>query len=161
MNRAEGRPNVSAGRARLPIRVGPCSPVAADVGRAVPGFTLIEILIAVLVLNMAIMGVMAVFAAATRSHVRGVHETEAAIIATSVTAEARSAFRDRMTLPTASGAKVPGKPRYSYDIEYIDLGSKGDDRKGTEVLMRVRVRWTVGGRGASLAFDTILLRKMN
>lgn len=105
---------------------------------------------------MAMMGVMAVFAAAANSHRRGVDGTEAAIIATSVTARARSAFRDRASLPVASGEKVPGKPRYSYDIEYVDL-----DKKGSEVLMRVRVRWSARGRGASVVFDTILLKKMD
>ncbi len=109
-----------------------------------------------MVLNMAMMGVMAVFVAATGSHQRGVDGTEAAIIATSVAAEARADFRDRASLPVASGVKVPGRPRYSYDIEYIDLDGMGD-----EVMMRVRVRWAARGRGASVLFETILMRKLD
>ncbi|MHC4199712.1 MAG: type IV pilus modification PilV family protein [Planctomycetota bacterium] len=129
---------------------------SSAVASAVRGFTLIEILIAIMVLNMAMMGVMAVFAAAAGSHQRGVDGTEAAIIASSVVAEARASFRDRASLPVASGEKVPGRPRYSYDIEYIDLDGRGD-----EVLMRVRVRWAARGRGASVSFETILMRKLD
>ena len=134
---------VLGGRSRSAFRVG-------------PGFTLVELLIAVALLSTAMMGIMAVFAAAANSHRAGVDGTEAAIIASSVVAEARTVFREAGMLTPAEGLKWPGRPRYSYDIEYVPL-----DKAGDELLMRVVVRWSVRGRGSSRAFDTILLRRMD
>jgi prepilin-type N-terminal cleavage/methylation domain-containing protein len=122
--------------------------------RAARGFTLVELLVAIGILAMAAGGVIAVFAAATRSYVRGIDGTEAALIASSLVAEARTAFWERDCLKDASDMKVPGKPRYTYDLTYYEL-----DRAGDEVLMRVRVRWSERGRETHLDFDTILFRK--
>ncbi len=118
-------------------------------------FTLIEILVAISILSIAMMGVMAVFASAARSHQRGVDGTEAAIIATGIAAEARAVFVERGSLVPVLNNAVHGNPRYFYDIEYIDL-----DKTGDEVMMRIRVGWSRRGRRTSEVFDTILMRKM-
>ncbi len=104
---------------------------------------------------MAILGVMAVFVSATSSYRRGIDGTEAALLATNVISRARAAFRDGAGLPRASAEKVPERPRYFCSIEYVDLDGFGD-----EVFMRVSVSWNVRGRGRSVSFDTILLRKL-
>lgn len=120
------------------------------------GFTLIEVLIAVAILSLGMMGVLAVFAAATESHRRAVDGAEAAMIATSLAAEARARFREPGCLVPVTDAAVPQRPRYRYDIEYIPLDADGD-----EVLMQIRVRWAERGRSAGLAFQTVLFRKQD
>jgi type II secretion system protein I len=118
------------------------------------GFTLIELLVAIAILAMAAGGVMAVFAAATRSHARAVHGTEAAVIATGLVAEARAEFRESGGPAEIHDAKVPGKRRYTYDRECYPLDVAGD-----EVLLRIRIRWARRGRETHLDFDTIIFRK--
>ena len=118
------------------------------------GFTLIELLIAIAILAMAAGGVMAVFAAATRSHARAVDGTEAAVIATGLVAEARAEFREPGGPAERHDVKIPGKRRYTYDRECIPL-----DRAGDEVLLRIRIRWWRRGREAHLDFNTIIFRK--
>jgi type II secretory pathway pseudopilin PulG len=115
---------------------------------------MVELLVAIAILAMAAGGVMAVFAAATRSHSRAVDGTEAAIIATGLVAEARAEFRDPGGPPERAGVKVPGKWRYTYDRICYPLDAKGD-----EVLLRIRIRWSRRGRETYLDFDTIAFRK--
>ena len=118
------------------------------------GFTMIELLVAIAILAMASGGVLAVFAAATRSHARAIDGTEAAIIATGLVAEARTEFRERGGPPERQDVKIPGKPRYSYDRECFPLDDSGD-----EVLLRIRVHWSRRGNETHLDFDTIIFRK--
>ena len=129
-------------------------PIPRHGWRYMRGFTLIELLIAIAILAMASGGVMAVFAAATRSHARAVDGTEAAVIASGLVAEARAEFRERGGPPPRQGIKVPGKRRYSYDRECFPLDGEGD-----EVLLRIRVYWSRRGRETHLDFDTIIFRK--
>lgn len=118
------------------------------------GFTLVEILIAVAIFSLGMMGILAVFGAATESHRRAVDGAEAAMIASSVASEARARFRGAGSLVPVIDAKVEGKPRYRYDVEYVQLDDSAD-----EVLMHIKVRWTERGRGSFLSFYTILFRK--
>jgi type II secretion system protein I len=118
------------------------------------GFTLIELLIAISILAMAAGGVMAVFAAATRSHARAIDGTEAAVIATGLVAEARAEFRKRGGPPERKNVRIPGKRRYTYDRECFPLDAAGD-----EVLLRIRVYWSRRGKNTHLDFDTIIFRK--
>jgi prepilin-type N-terminal cleavage/methylation domain-containing protein len=128
--------------------------VGARARTAACGFSLLEVLIAIGILSLAVGGVLAVFAAAVRSHSRAVHSTEAAMIASSVVSEARARFKPDVTLPPVKDAHFPGKPRYRFDIEYVEL-----DKPGDEVMMIVRVHWKERGRLTSYLFTTILVRK--
>ncbi len=115
---------------------------------------MIELLIAIAILAMAAGGVMAVFAAATRSHARAVDGTEAAVIATGLVAEARAEFRERGGPPERRNVKIPGKRRYTYDRQCFPLDAVGD-----EVLLRIRVHWSRRGRNTHFDFETIIFRK--
>jgi prepilin-type N-terminal cleavage/methylation domain-containing protein len=121
------------------------------------GFTLTEVLIALAVGLIAMVGVIAVFASGVRSRRRAVDGMEAAVIAESLVAEARSVFTDRGTPVPAKDRKWPGKPRYTCDVDYVQLDAAGD-----ELLMVVSVRWFERGRPVPpLRFETIILRKMD
>jgi len=120
-----------------------------------PGFTLVEVLVAMAILVTGMVGVLAVFATATRSHARAVHSIEAANIAAGVVAEARARFRGTGTLPTGTAEKVPGKPRYTYDVKYVGGWDKNDE----ELLMIVGVTWLERGRDSTTEFTTILVKK--
>jgi len=119
------------------------------------GFTLVEVLAALGIAALAVMGVLAVFASAVRSYRRARDGMEAANIANSLAAEARAVFTIDRTLEPVTGGHWPGKHRYTYDVTYVPL-----DKEGDEVLMHVRVHWKEGGEPVPLDFDTILLRKM-
>ena len=120
------------------------------------GFTLIEVLIAVGVFTVAFGGVFALLATGAESRRRAEDGTEASLIATSLVAEARARFRGDGPLQPVSGRPWPTNPRYTFDLDYIQL-----DKAGDEVFMRVRVRWLRGGSTRSIDFDTILLRKLD
>jgi Tfp pilus assembly protein PilV len=121
-----------------------------------PAFTLVEVLIAIAILVTGMTGILAVFAAAARSQVRATHSVEATAIATSIIAEARARYAQSVSLPNAKGVQFSGKPRYTYDIEYAG----GLDKDNDELVMVVRVTWMEGGRDTTVAYPTILLRKL-
>ena len=120
------------------------------------GFTLLEVIIAVGLFAAAFGGVFAVLAAGAESRRRAEDGTEAAVIATSLVAEARARFRSPGPLREVEGREWPANPRYTFDLRYIQLDVDGD-----ELFMRVRVNWLRGGSRRYVDFDTILLRKMD
>ena len=119
-------------------------------------FTLLEVLVAIGVFAAAFGGVFALLAAGAESRRRAEDGTQAALIATSLVAEARARFREPGSLRPVSEKTWPADPRYSFSLDYIQL-----DRAGDEVFMRVRVHWLRGGGRRSIDFDTILLRKLD
>ena len=125
-------------------------------GFASPAFTLIEVLIAVGIFATAFAGVFAVLAAGAESRRRAEDGTEAAIIATSLAAEARARFREAGSLTPVKDRPWPTNPRYAFDLDYIPL-----DKDGEEVFMRIRVHWLRGGERRHVDFDTILLMKLD
>lgn len=124
--------------------------------RARRGFTLLEVIIAVGIFAAAFAGVFAVLAAGAESRRRAEDGTEAAVIATGLVAEARARFRQSGSLRPVRGVAWPTNPRYTFDLDYIQL-----DKYGDELYMRVRVNWLRGGSRRYVDFDTILLRKMD
>ncbi len=110
---------------------------------------------AVGIFSVAFAGVFAVLAVGAESRRRAEDGTEAAVIATSLVAEARARFKEAGSFREVKDQPWPTNPRYSFDLGYIPL-----DRDGEEIFMRVRVYWLRGGKRRHVDFDTILLRKL-
>ncbi len=120
-----------------------------------PGFTLVEVLIALMVLAVGLTCVFALFAAATRSHKRAVDSARAALLARKVFAEKRALLYNPDPPTGVNDLSDPDFPDlYTYDIQLLPLSNDRDT-----FLMRVRVKWKVQGREESEIFESMVSRK--
>ena len=119
------------------------------------GFTLVEVLVALFIFTVGIIGVMALFYGAARTGQMAKEETESALVGSSVIADLRSQLE--------GGAKLADQPerphrdfhKYKYTVSVIAL-----DEESREFYVEVLVRWQArGGRGREQKFSTIILRK--
>ena len=135
------------------------------------GFSLIEILIAMAVLVIGMVGVIAGMTSATDLHKRGIDQTSAAMLAATILELKQAEAVEGLTaeeLSTFEGGKYVFKrsetyPAYECKIICTDLGER-------EVKMIVEVRTRplagrpaapseTGREGANIRFETILLRQ--
>lgn len=119
------------------------------------GFSLIEILIALAVLAVGLVGVFSLFAAATATHRRGVDHTTVSLLASAALSEARAALAADRDPEDVTDEKLPGFPDgYVYDIAWEEIGN---DR--LEYRVTITVKWQRGGEPRSETFETVLLRQ--
>ena len=119
------------------------------------GFTLIEVLVALMILAVGLVSVFALFAAAARSHKRAVDEERASMLAQKVIAEVRAKLTAPNPMPLAKDLSDPDFPDvYKYDVELVPLSKEKDT-----FILRVRVKWPVQGREESELFETMISRK--
>jgi Tfp pilus assembly protein PilV len=92
------------------------------------GFTLLELLIALLVFVTAIAGILAIYGVATAAHRRGVQQTQARLIARRLLAEVQA--RDlgpTRPVDTTDAAYPDYGGLYRYDITYRPVSVMGDN----------------------------------
>jgi prepilin-type N-terminal cleavage/methylation domain-containing protein len=125
------------------------------------GFSLIEVLIAMLILSVGAASILALFAAAASTHRRSVDRTHAALVAERVISEARAAYDFGKTaeevlaeLKTRVPEEIEG---YRHDIYLVH--PDGPEWAETELFARVTVRWRESGQERSESFNTVLLPK--
>ncbi len=143
--------------------------------RSQSGMTLIEVLIASAILVFGMVGIIAMFTAAARTHKRAVDETEASMVGSSVLAELRGLF-SKGVIPNPT--KVPPKkkdfdlddfpahkdfPRYHYAVRIKDLNPtrKLKDKAvfGKEYYVEVEVFWSSRGDNKSVKFQTVMFQR--
>jgi prepilin-type N-terminal cleavage/methylation domain-containing protein len=123
------------------------------------GFSLIEVLIAMLVLSVGAASILSLFAAAASTHRRAVDRTHAALVAERVLSAVRARYtpgstsdeildRLRKELPENLGG-------YHYDVQLVH--PQGKEWKESELFARVTVRWRQSGAERAESFQTILL----
>lgn len=122
-------------------------------GRSRSGFTLVEILVALVILAFGLAAILTLFSQATRTHKRSVDATAVAALAQAVLADAQAEL-DRGAAPNpVQNQTYPGvSPEYKYDLEFTALGGPG---------FQVRVVVKYGGAGALArqeTFETVLIR---
>ncbi len=129
--------------------------------RAARGFSLIEVLVAMGVLVVGIVGVLALFAAAADAHRRALEETTAAIIADSVIAEQRAAFnRNRYGDPLlCEDMPVPGYELYTCSVRPTVLARDRELGRTTQLNMEVDVHFAHRGRRRTITYRTIFFRE--
>ncbi len=123
------------------------------------GFSLTEILIALLILALGAGGVISLFVSASSLHRRAVDRTHAALVAEEVAETARLAFTPE-TKPNELIERVRARlpqviDTYTYEIEATPL--VGDGWGEGEVRLRVVVRREGSSDARAETFSTILL----
>lgn len=132
------------------------------------GFSLLEILIAMMILAIGAASVLSLFAAAASTHRRALDRTQAALIAERVLAEARARYAGDQTASSLSAELRRDLPErfgeYGWDVFlWRPATGRGDGGEGDaewdpdELLVRVSVSWRRSGRGRAESFWTILL----
>lgn len=130
------------------------------------GMTLLEVLIAGGILVFGMVGVLALFNAAARTHKRAVDETHAVQLGASVMSDLRALF-EKGVLPNGTPPGVPQEnadfPGYKYAVQIIDLQAKGGrrvgikDQPGQEFFVEVRVYFPSRGKELSIPFHTVMV----
>ncbi len=123
------------------------------VRRARAGFTLVEILVALVILAFGLAAILTLFSQATRTHKRSVDATAVAALAQAVLADAQADLDAGAAPKPVQGQTFPGfSAEYRYDLEFTALGGPGYE---------VRVVVKYGGTGAGArqeTFETVLIR---
>ena len=117
------------------------------------GFTLVELLVALFIFTVGIVGVMALFTGAARTARRAQEETEAALVASSVAAELRSEVESGRKIAAVVDRQHADFADYTYSVTSVQL-----DDEGMEFFVEITVSWRRGG-GRSEKFQTIIVRK--
>lgn len=166
-------------------------------------FSLIEVLVALMILSVGATSILALFAAAASTHKRSVDRTRAALVAERIVAEAQSVYvpgTSAEDLRSALYARLPETiDGYSWDIETVRPGEEGRRKKSSlarmarttaakaqkaaakpgmpakapsrasapsegsggwsedELLMRISVAWSQGGRLITEEYVTLIL----
>jgi len=118
------------------------------------GFTLVELLVAVFIFSVGIVGVLALFTGAARAGRRAQEETEAALVASSVASELRSEVEAGRKIVAAVDHPHADFPRYKYSVSSTQL-----DKAGREFYVEITVTWMRAGKLREEKFSTIILRK--
>ena len=127
------------------------------------GMTLIEVLIASAILVFGMVGILALFNAAARTHKRAVDETTATQVAMSVMSELRGDFA-HSRVPPSTDKSVPAEsndyPGYKYHVRIVDPEPKRTVKDtalmGKEYYVEVKVLWSDRGEDKSVLFQTVM-----
>ncbi|MEM7165480.1 MAG: prepilin-type N-terminal cleavage/methylation domain-containing protein [Planctomycetota bacterium] len=123
------------------------------------GFTLIEVLVALGVLSLGIASAIALFAAATASHKRAIHYTNAAAIAEYALADVETALSKGAPLLLLEqqppfAAVQRDYPGYDVAVRFLISVESPD-----QVLAEVTVSWVAGGRDVEEQFRQWMTRE--
>ncbi len=123
------------------------------------GFSLLEVLIAMLILSVGAASLLALFAAAATTHKKSIDRTQAALLAERVFSEARAAYTFGKTEDEVLAELKQRLPDQvgDYRQELYLLNPDGDEWAETELFARVTIRWKESGAERSESFHTILL----
>jgi len=123
------------------------------------GFSLIEVLVAMLILSIGAASVLALFVTGASTLRRAVDRTQAALLAERVFCEMRFLY-DPGDEPEGVVAKLAERlPRQVGDYTFDVLAARPSPTEGSgeELFVRVAVRWLESGKDRTEAFHTIIL----
>ncbi len=123
------------------------------------GFSLIEVLIAMVILGLGAASLVALFAAGSSIHKRSVDRTRAALVAERVFSEAGFVYTQGVS-PGDVVAKLRQRlPEEidGYRHEILAFHPDGDEWSDQEMYVQVEIRWKRSGRARAETFATILL----
>lgn len=115
------------------------------------GFSLLEILMALAVLAIGMVGVFALFGIATTNHRRATDQVGVGVVAQRALAEAQTRFAAGDT-SSAKGLGFPEYPGFRYDLDAEPLPGPL-----TRYAVKITVTWQFRGRPTTEVFETVLL----
>lgn len=142
------------------------------------GFSLLEVLVAMMILAIGAASVLSLFAGAASTHRRGLDRTQAALVAEQVIAEVRGRYTEGSTAETLRARVEAEVPRlfgdYRWDLVLVEPAllerARGSNKPANEdeeadrpdwepgeLFVRVAVRWKRSGSERAESFETILL----
>lgn len=143
------------------------------------GFTLLEVLIAIVILVLAVSAIIPLFAVGSASHKRGMDQAQVAWLAPRIAArlqerlfdsnpkEVRGYVRemeDGSLIIDDLNAKLDPKESgdYTFLATYtpVTLGGQQDPLPGTAFILKVEVHYKELGTGLIDAYETVVLRKL-
>ncbi|MHC4607612.1 MAG: type IV pilus modification PilV family protein [Planctomycetota bacterium] len=120
------------------------------------GFTLIEVLVAIMIFAIAVAAILPLFAVGTAAHRRGIDQTETALLADRVFAKLQAGLHSKKPKNIKDG--VMGDGMYRYDAEFFPFDK--NDPMCSAFIVKVRVKWKLGGVEQVEEFETVLLRRI-
>lgn len=148
-------------------------PLAATGRRA--GFSLLEVLIAMLILTVGATSLIALFASASTTHKRAVDRTHAALVAEEILSEVRARYgpdtepRDiiedlRASLPSQMNGYFweivlyrPGETPARARFRRADEDDRDPEWMENELLVRIAVRWARSAQAREEVYTTLIL----
>ena len=144
-----------------------------------PGFTLIEVLVALAIMAVGTTAAIGLFTAATALHKRAIDQATSAFLAQSALDEVRGHVTlswsakalERVPAAQAQGAGGapvlyyrkavvdPAYPGYAYDVLLTPLDDPEPDEADT-FHVEVRVKWKTAGPGRSSEFHSVVTRRV-
>jgi len=118
------------------------------------GFTLVELLVAVFIFSVGIVGVLALFVGAAQSSRIAAEETEAALVAHSIVAELRSEVEAGRKITNVINVRHPDFPKFHYSVDAVAL-----DKTGREFFVEITITVKRRSRAYNEKFRTIIVRK--
>lgn len=123
------------------------------------GFSLLEVLIAMVVFAVGAGSLIALFAAGSSTHKRSVDRTRAALVAERVIAEAQFLYTSG-TKPEELTERLPSRlpeeiDGYRHVVTAFHPG--GEEWSPLELYLQVEIRWKRSGKARAETFATILL----
>jgi prepilin-type N-terminal cleavage/methylation domain-containing protein len=116
------------------------------------GFTLIEILVALMVLALGLVSVFALFGLATATHRRGVDAQTVADLAMTTFAEIETRFARDEPQDLSDQSHPLFSRGYLYGVQFIPLGGAG----GQAYLVRLTITWQTRGKRHSETFERVM-----
>ncbi len=126
------------------------------------GFTLLEVLIAIMIFVLAIAAILPLFAVGTTSHMRGVDESHLAWIAPRIAAKLQENLFDSRPKDVRDGKWTEAGLTYTYDATFKPMPALGrdDPLAQTSFLLRVEVRHGDLATPRVEVFETVVLRRL-
>lgn len=123
------------------------------------GFSLLEVLIAMLILSIGSASLLALFAAGASTHRKSIDRTHAALLAERVFSEVRAAYTVGMEAEAVLEALAGRIPEDidGYRHEIFLAHPLNPDWAEDELFARVTVRWRESGQDRAEAFQTVVL----
>ncbi len=118
------------------------------------GFTLVEVLVAVGIFMLGMLGILALYGSAARSGRLAADETNAALLAQTVVAELRSQVNAGHKITAVIERSHDDFPRYKYSVEAVEL-----DEGSGEYYVRIEIFWQRKSKVRAEKFNTIVMKK--
>ncbi len=127
------------------------------------GFTLLEILIALVILVLGVAAVLPLFAVGTQSHRRALDQTHAGLIAPRIAARIQESLTDIKPGDIRDAEFVEYGKDYRYDATFARLvpSNSADPLGDAAFLLKVTVKWKESGQDRVETFETVVLRRIH